>query len=134
MGFDFTVSLPCDKPPPKSNQQSFPQIANSVCTPVGLLLAHSSAGFVKTSQHLVLLFLAVLSHSLMRVKITMFVTVNFASLCLKSKGKKKPCNVSLLQKKRGVRRLFLLNTFLCNACTYFAFSVTCGLFNYPMAI
>ena len=102
-----------------------------VCFQVGLLLAHSSAGFVKTSQHLVLLFLAVLSHSLIWVRIKVFVTVNFASLCLKSTWKNLQCQFA---QKWIFRRIFILSTFICNTCTYFVSSVTCGLFNHTMGI
>lgn len=130
--WDLTsVRMPCDKPPQNMIDKGFLRGKLRVCFQVGLLFDHFSTGFVKTLQHLVLLFLAVLSHSLIWVKIKMFVTVNFASLCLKSKWKNPQCQFV----QKGVfRTIFTLSTFICNTCTYFVFSVICGLFNYTMGI
>lgn len=112
--WDLTLQWDCLVTKPLQNifGKVFLRCKLCICFQVGWLLAHSSAGFVKTSQHLVLLFLAVLSHSLIWVRIKMFVTVNFASLCLTSKWKNLQCQFA---QKRVFRRIFILNTFICNA-------------------
>lgn len=131
MGFHFAVRPLCDKPPPKCNQQSFPQIQTLWLLPRWTPACSFLGWFVKTSQHLGCFSLQCWVILWMEWELKGFVTVNFASLCLKSKWEKLHCQFA---QKGAFKRTFVLNTFICNTCTYFVFSVTCGLFNYTTGI